>query len=108
MAVRALTEMRVEAQRVLNAVRSALRIDGDLLSEDERIAIDSTAIALEKAMVGDSRVAIGAVLQALNTATREFADRRVERGIRGVLAGARIDDFEDAADESRPEDQQGP
>ena len=40
MAARALVEARVDADRLLMATRSALQIDGDVLSADERVAID--------------------------------------------------------------------
>src|SRR3954462_13699874 len=47
---RALTEARVEAQRLLDATQSALAVDSSLLNADERAPIDAGVSSLQKAM----------------------------------------------------------
>src|SRR5436305_766809 len=55
---RALTEARVEAQRLLDATRSALGADAGLLNDEERSAIDAAIAALQAALAGADHRAI--------------------------------------------------
>ncbi len=88
---RLLAEARVEARRAVNAVSSALVADGDLLNAVERGAIDQAVAAVEKAISGNDRDAIGASVEVLEQATQQFAERRMDRGIRAALAGRHVD-----------------
>jgi molecular chaperone HscA len=87
---RALTEHRVDGQRLLEATRSALSADGDLLTREERAAIDQGMVALEKLLAGTDHRAIKKAADALNKATEDFAARRMDAGIRRALAGRKI------------------
>jgi len=87
---RALAEHRVEAQRLLEATRSALQADGHLLSVEEKSAIESAAQSLEKLMKSADHRAIKQAADALNRATEQFAGRRMDEGIRRALAGRKI------------------
>src|SRR5438874_9729273 len=49
MLARALAEAQVEADRILAATESALRVDGNLLSPDERSRIDAALSAVKRA-----------------------------------------------------------
>jgi len=91
MRLRALRESRVEAERMLLATRSALAVDGDLLSAEEQTAIDVLMRDVEAAMRGDSHGAIDAAVEALAKGTEAFAAERMNRGIRQALAGRRVD-----------------
>lgn len=88
---RMLREQQVEAQRMLEAARSALRSDGDLLAEDERAKIEAAVAQLARAASGDAPDAIVAANLALATATEQFAMQRMNRSIRAALSGARVD-----------------
>lgn len=55
MEVRLLTEARVEARRSILALQSALGVDSDLLSAEERQVIDEAVSGAERAMAGDDR-----------------------------------------------------
>jgi molecular chaperone HscA len=91
MIARALAEARVEAERIVDATETALRADGDLLTAAERIPIEH-ALAEVRALAGrdDDRALVDAV-SALNTATEEFAARRMNRGVGRALTGRRVD-----------------
>jgi molecular chaperone HscA len=90
MHVRALSEYRVDGQRLLEATRSAFAQDGKLLNGDERQAIDAAIRSLEKTLQGSDHRAIKQAVDALNRATEEFAQRRMDAGIRRALAGKKI------------------
>jgi molecular chaperone HscA len=90
MHVRALSEYRVDGQRLLEATRSALAQDGKLLQPAEREPIDAAIAALEKLLRGTDHRAIKQAVDALNRATEEFAQRRMDQGIRRALAGKKI------------------
>ncbi|MBL6958981.1 MAG: Fe-S protein assembly chaperone HscA [Rhodospirillales bacterium] len=96
---RLLAEARVEAERSLNAVVAALRVDGDLLTADERAAIDAALQTVTDAMAGTDRDIINGLAEDLEVATRPFAEKRMDRGIREALSGHSVEDFEDADEE---------
>jgi molecular chaperone HscA len=87
---RALAEARVDGQRLLEATRSALAADAQLLSAEEKSDIERPMAALEKALAGSDHRAIKQAIDALNHATEPFAERRMDAGIRRALAGKKI------------------
>jgi molecular chaperone HscA len=87
---RALAEQRVEGQRLIEATRSALRIDGHLIDETERDSIHAAIRALEDLLPGTDHRRIRKAIEALNHATEDFAARRMDEGIRRALAGRKI------------------
>jgi molecular chaperone HscA len=94
MARRLLTEARVEARRNLLALDAALARDGGLLSAEERGALDAARLRVETAAAGEDRDAINAAAEALETLSKPFAERRMDRGIREALAGMAVSDLE--------------
>jgi molecular chaperone HscA len=92
MSARALREARVEAERMLLATQSALQADGDLLSADERAAIDHLTQSLAGAAQGEDHAAINAAVEALAKGTEAFAAERMNRGIRQALSGRRVEE----------------
>ena len=88
---RALREAQVEAQRLIEATQSALQDAGELLSTLERAHVDAAVSRLQAVMIGDDRRAIDAAMQALGSATNEFAARRMNRSVQRALSGRRID-----------------
>ena len=87
---RALAEQRVEGQRLLEATRSALQADRNLLNEEEAAAIEKAMADLESVLGGRDHRAIKRAADALNRATGDFAARRMDEGIRRALAGRKI------------------
>jgi molecular chaperone HscA len=94
MARRLLTQARVEAKRNLLALDAALAKDGGLLSAEERAELDAARLRLEKATAGEDRDEINAAAEALETVSKPFAERRMDRGIREALAGMAVSDLE--------------
>jgi molecular chaperone HscA len=91
---RLLTEARVEARRSLLALDSALAKDGDLLSAEERGELDTARSRVEAAVDGEDREAINEAAEALETLSKPFAERRMDRGIREALSGVSVEDLE--------------
>jgi molecular chaperone HscA len=87
---RALTEQRVDGQRLIEATQSALSQDGRLLSGEERKAIEQSMQRLEKLLPGTDHRAIKHAADALNKATEDFAEQRMDAGIKRALAGRKI------------------
>ncbi|MBV8392967.1 MAG: Fe-S protein assembly chaperone HscA, partial [Alphaproteobacteria bacterium] len=94
MTQRLLAEARVEAKRNLLALDAALAKDGNLLSADERAAFDAARARIESTMAGEDRDAINAAAEALETLSKPFAERRMDRGIREALSGLSMTDLE--------------
>ena len=90
---RLLAEQRVEAERVLESVRSALAQDYDLLDDDELSAVKNAIISLEQLKQQDDSLVIKQGIKALDLATQEFAARRMDKSIRTALAGHSVDDI---------------
>lgn len=96
MAQRLLAEAVVEAKRSVLAVNSALSVDADLLSDDERQGIDAALKRVDEACAGSDRDAVNAAVEQLEAATKSFAEKRMDRGIRQALAGVSVDRLDDA------------
>ena len=96
---RALQEQRVDAERTLEAVHSALAADGaEHLDASERVAIDALVDALETAVRGDDRDAIKDAVEALEGGSSTFVERRMNASVRQMMAGQRLDDIEHTLD----------
>jgi len=93
MHARSLRESLVEAERMVLATHSALAADGDLLSADERGAIDALVAAVERSRSSTDHAAIDAAVEALAKGTEAFAAHRMNRGIRQALAGRAVEDL---------------
>ena len=93
MQARRLHEARVEAQRMVLATHSALSADGDLLTDDERKAMEALIHEVQKAAQGDDPQVMDDAVQALAQGTESFAAARMNRGIRSALAGRRIEEI---------------
>jgi molecular chaperone HscA len=91
--MRTLREAQVEAERMLLATQSALNADGDLLSTDERQAIDDGLKQLRAVAQRDDAHAVDDAVKALADATEAFAAMRMNRGIKQALAGKTIDEI---------------
>jgi molecular chaperone HscA len=89
---RALREAQVEAQRLLEAVQSALQDTGELLSTLERAHVNACMGKLQAVMMGDDRRAIDDAMDALNKGTAEFAARRMNQSVQRALAGKKVDE----------------
>lgn len=92
---RELAEQRVEADRVIESVIVALQADGaELLSTDEFHHIETVLKQLMDVKLGSDRDAIAQGIKALDTATQEFAARRMNASINKALTGKNLSDIE--------------
>ncbi|MDB5856879.1 MAG: hscA [Ramlibacter sp.] len=90
--VRALTEAKVDAERMLLATQSALDADGNLLEPAERQAIAALMAQLRQvADTGTDAAVVEAAVQALAKGTEAFAAQRMNEGIRKALAGRNVE-----------------
>ena len=90
--LRALRELQVEAQRLLESTRAALQTDPDLVDALERAGIESALASLAGLVEGADADPLRDAIADLTRATEEFAARRMNRSIRTALAGSRVDD----------------
>ncbi len=88
---RALREARVEAERMLEATRTALAADGDLLSPEQRTEIERLMAQIGQRCDRGDLVALEAATKALAEGTEFFAAERMNRSIRQALAGRSLD-----------------
>ena len=95
MQARALAEAQVEADQIAQATESALAVDGELVGDAERAAIDAAIANLRRLRDGTDHRALRAAIEALNHATGEFAARRMDRSVSRVLTGRRVDALSD-------------
>jgi molecular chaperone HscA len=94
MAARALVEARVEAERMLDATRSALAADGDLLASDMRADIDRLLAETDAARVNSNDAGeIEAATETLAKGTEAFAALRMNRSIAQALAGQNVENL---------------
>lgn len=88
---RLLAEAKVEAERILAALKLALLEDASLLTEPEAAAIREQAQKLETAAQGEDRAQIQLETAALDQATAAFAGRRMDKSIQTALGGKHAD-----------------
>ncbi len=93
MTERFVREWRVEGDRILAALASALELDGELLEPPERAAVGERAEGLRRAMEGDDFLAIKAWIESLDAASKPFAERRMDKHVRRAMAGHRVEEF---------------
>jgi molecular chaperone HscA len=92
MKARALTEARVDAERMLLATQSALDADGNLLDAQERRSIEELMASLRATVqASDDAAVVEAAVQALAKGTEAFAAQRMNEGIRKALSGKNLD-----------------
>ena len=91
---RALKEAQVEAQRLIEAVQSALKSDADLLSEEQLVKLEGAISLLQIASLGDNRRHITLAMDELEAETKEFAAQRMDKSIRNAFSGKSIEEIE--------------
>jgi molecular chaperone DnaK len=95
---RLLIDARNEAESVINATEKSLRrpdfeqIAAESLEPGERARIEEALAAARQAMGGTDRDHIQKATEALNHATRHFAEVVMNRSVREALAGKSVND----------------
>jgi molecular chaperone HscA len=98
---RRLAENRVEAGRILLAIRKALDADGDLLGSDQAELIRTACAKLEEAMQGDQSSRIQSCIDALDELTKPFAAKRMNRAMARAIGGQRVDTIEKTVEHAK-------
>jgi molecular chaperone HscA len=92
---RMLAEQKVEAQRVIEAVDSALAQDGhDLLDDNEYAEIIKGRKDLENIIENASTDELKKAIKSLENISEEYVARRMNASVRKVLSGKNIDQVE--------------
>ena len=94
LAKRNLVIERVEAERILAATRAAFISDAGLLEDEVRAAGEVAMTELAAAMTGDDHLKIRAAIEALDLATKPFAQARMNRAVDAQLRGKTLDEAE--------------
>ena len=81
---RLLAEARVEAERGLGALDAALRVDGDLLDDDDREALLAAAAEVRIAIGGSDRDVINEAAERLDQASVASSSATRKRGPAGL------------------------
>ena len=82
---RALTEAKIEGQRLIQAVTHALKQDEALLQCDEKESLLHHMCHLEEALKAEKCEEIKEAISALEQASADFAERRVSQVLKQVL-----------------------
>ncbi|EHQ53547.1 2-alkenal reductase [Ectothiorhodospira sp. PHS-1] len=94
MQARRLREQQVEADRVLEALESALAADGHLLDPDELEGIRAASRTLLEARRGEDHEAIRRAIAEVEKAGESFVARRMNESVRKAMSGHRVEEFE--------------
>src|SRR6266511_151832 len=86
-------EWRVEGDRILASLEGAFRLDGELLLPEERGKIEERMRGLREAMTGSDDLAVKAWIESVDGASKEFAERRMNKHVAKAMAGHRVDEF---------------
>ena len=89
---RQLASERVEAARILAAIRAAIEGDPELLDDEVRAAIERAIAELEQAAAGDDHRVIHRAIEALDRASHPFAEARMNRAVRAAVRGRGVDE----------------
>ncbi len=91
---RSLCEQQVEADRVVEALDSALNADGDeLLSKQERQVIDEARQELINAKASDDSGMIKAAIKTLEKVCDDYVARRMNSNIQKAMRGHSVDEY---------------
>jgi molecular chaperone HscA len=97
---RLLAEQRVEAERILAATRAAMAATPELLTPEDREGIAAAIAALEERKAGTDHLAIRAGVEAVDAASKAFAQRRMDLALERGLAGKAIGEVEAKVEET--------
>ncbi len=94
LAERNLRVERIEAERILAATRTAMVQDAHLLDAEVAVATTAAMSALERLSAASDHVAIRTAIEALDRASKPFAERRMNLAIGAAMKGKTLADLE--------------
>jgi len=89
---RLLIEARVEAERALHDVASAIAADAALLKPGEEAMIQGQIARVKEVMAGTNRERIDHEVHQMNALVGPFAERRMNAAIASALSGKKVDE----------------
>ncbi len=89
--VRSLVEIKVEGERIIIAINSALKNDSDLLTSLEKENIQNLIENLKININNSNQKLIKKYIDSLSKATEDFASKRMDRNVRKALTGKNLD-----------------
>lgn len=99
--LRRLAEHRVEAHRIIEATKKALAADSDLLEAGELAKIELACAHAAASAAGTDPSRLRADIEALDTATKALAGRRMDRAIASAIEGRRVDAVEKSVEHAK-------
>lgn len=96
MADRLMAESRMEAERIIVELESAMKQDAALMEEAERKRLERQIQVVKNAAAGADRDYISAEVNELSRLAAAFAQRRMDKAIAGALKGSHIDKVSNA------------
>lgn len=94
---RNLREQQVEAERIISALRAAMRQDGELLTNEEQQGLEQSIARMEAIVADADYRRIEAGVDELAKASDFFASRRMDQSISRALSGHSIDEIDKEA-----------
>ncbi len=91
--LRHLKETKVEAQRELEALEQALKVDADLLNDEQLEALKTAENMLKVQLEGNDIQAIEKAVEQLKVHSDAFAALRMNRHIDHALKGTKLEDW---------------
>ena len=91
--LRHLHETKVEAQRELEALQQALKVDAQLLSSEQLQALNTAKAQLEAELTGQDIKAIEQAVEQRKIHSDAFAALRMNQHIDAALKGTKLDDW---------------
>lgn len=98
--LRHLNELKVEAQRELEALKQALIQDQSLLESAQQQSLNEAVVALENTLQSDDASAVEQAVEGLKIHSDEFAAIRMNQHIDHALKGTRLDDWSNSTNSS--------
>jgi len=94
--LRILTEARVDAGRVVDALESALALDGErLLSDADITMLQQGVVTLQEIVKGTDPAAINEGVEMLGKASEDFAALRMDAAVREAFTGQQVKALEE-------------
>jgi molecular chaperone HscA len=90
---RMLSENRVEAERIITALKKAISESRELINDEELAKLEAGVAELEQAKAGTNPRAIRDRIDALDQVSAEFAVRRMNQSISSALEGRSAKDL---------------
>jgi len=90
---RSLREEQVEAERVIEALDSAINADAELLTAEEKVLIANARDKLVESAAGDDPDRIKKAIKELEATCEGFVARRMNTSIRDAMKGHSIDEY---------------